>query len=455
MKTIYCTLSVALLISMATKLDAQTLGDRVMQNTKRTLENRVEQKVDKTVNKGVDKVEDKVDGAAKGGNKKDKKDKDSTSTGNSGSSGNSGNNSGNAGNSSAGKSSNPSLKTYGKYDFVPGEKVVVQEDFMQDAVGDFPAKWNTNGSGELVTIDGTNGHWLKVNKNGNYLPEFITELPENFTFEFDLVCNEDFSYYSSGFNVNFVQMSKPGTEFTKWARFGSGQEGVRLYMHPTGAGSREGNTEVRVIHEGQEMIKNELNTAQFAAHLGNNKIHVSVWRQKNRLRVYFNEEKVWDLPRAFQDGVKYNGVVFHNADMSNSKDYYLFSNLRLAVGAPDTRSKLITEGKLVTRGIQFESGSDKVKPESYGTLKEIATVLKENPTVRVKIIGHTDSDGDDATNLDLSKRRAEAVKKALTTEFGIEASRLETDGKGESQPADVNTTPAGKANNRRVEFIKL
>jgi outer membrane protein OmpA-like peptidoglycan-associated protein len=171
--------------------------------------------------------------------------------------------------------------------------------------------------------------------------------------------------------------------------------------------------------------------------------------------VYFNEEKVWDLPRAFQDGVKYNSVIFHTADMHRAEDYFLISNLRLAVGAPDTRSKLITEGKLVTRGIQFESGSDKVKPESYGTLKEIATVLKENPTVRVKIVGHTDSDGEEATNLDLSKRRAEAVKKALTTEFGIDAGRLETDGKGESAPTDVNTTTVGKANNRRVEFLKL
>lgn len=119
------------------------------------------------------------------------------------------------------------------------------------------------------------------------------------------------------------------------------------------------------------------------------------------------------------------------------------------------RSKLLTEGKLVTHGILFDVGSDKIKPESYTTLKEIATVLKENPEVRVKIIGHTDSDGSDAANLELSKRRAASVKNALSKDFGIDASRMETDGKGESQPIADNKTQEGKANNRRVEFIRL
>jgi len=88
-------------------------------------------------------------------------------------------------------------------------------------------------------------------------------------------------------------------------------------------------------------------------------------------------------------------------------------------------------------------------------MKDIANVLTENSSVKVKIIGHTDSDGSDADNLALSKKRAESVKASLTKDFGIDATRLETDGKGESQPVDKNTTAEGKANNRRVEFIKL
>jgi OOP family OmpA-OmpF porin len=108
----------------------------------------------------------------------------------------------------------------------------------------------------------------------------------------------------------------------------------------------------------------------------------------------------------------------------------------------------------VTHGILFDINSDRIKAESYGTLKEISGVLSEDGALKVMIVGHTDSDGDDAANMDLSKRRAASVKSALVSEFKIDASRLETDGKGESQPIDKNDNPAGKANNRRVEFIK-
>lgn len=122
-----------------------------------------------------------------------------------------------------------------------------------------------------------------------------------------------------------------------------------------------------------------------------------------------------------------------------------------------TKTAYITEGhlSLVTHGILFDVNSEKIKGESYGTLKEISQVLKDNPAVKVKIFGHTDSDGDDKSNLDLSKRRAASVKSSLSKDFGIDASRMETDGKGESEPALPNTTAEGKANNRRVEFLKL
>lgn len=127
----------------------------------------------------------------------------------------------------------------------------------------------------------------------------------------------------------------------------------------------------------------------------------------------------------------------------------------MAVGAPDTRHKFLEIGKYSTTGIKFDVNSDKIKGESYGTLKDFAAVMTENPDVKVKIVGHTDSDGDDASNMTLSKKRADAVKAALNKEFGIDNSRMETEGKGETQPAEANTSAEGKANNRRVEFIKL
>jgi OOP family OmpA-OmpF porin len=153
-------------------------------------------------------------------------------------------------------------------------------------------------------------------------------------------------------------------------------------------------------------------------------------------------------------GAELNAILFYIQYVDGPSRYYV-SNLRLAVGAPDTRNKFLTESKWVTHGILFDVNSANIKPQSYGSLKEMANVLKENADIKVKIVGHTDADGKDDANLDLSKRRAAAVKAMLAKEFGIDESRMETDGKGESEPIDKNDNPAGKANNRRVEFIKL
>ena len=119
------------------------------------------------------------------------------------------------------------------------------------------------------------------------------------------------------------------------------------------------------------------------------------------------------------------------------------------------RKALATDGKFTTRGITFDSGSDQLKPESFGIIREIANVLQEDKALRVRIIGHTDSDGTAEGNLDLSKRRANAIRTALIDTYKIEGSRLETDGKGASLPVDKNDTAEGKANNRRAEFVKL
>ncbi len=114
--------------------------------------------------------------------------------------------------------------------------------------------------------------------------------------------------------------------------------------------------------------------------------------------MYLDEEKIWDVPNAFDEATKYKKFLF-KVNSLRPNQYFYISGFRLAVGLPDTRSKLITDGRFVTTGILFDTNSDKIKPESYGTLKQIAQVLQENAEVKVRIMGHTDSDGDDAKNL--------------------------------------------------------
>jgi outer membrane protein OmpA-like peptidoglycan-associated protein len=339
----------------------------------------------------------------------------------------------------------PTFQSYSKFDFVPGELVVGVEDFTQDAIGDFPARWNTNASGEVVTLSGQPGRWLKLTRPGFFLPEFITALPDNVTVEFDFTVPPT-ADPGIAFSTMLIELPDP-KQPTGW---NTSPNYVQITAHPSA--SAAGSSSITTRQNSTSAADNTATVAALTAAKGK-PVHIAMWRQRQRVRVYMNEEKVWDLPRAFAADAKLNSVLFDFGGGCGNCEYYV-ANLRVATGAPDTRNKILTEGKWVTRGILFDVNSDKIKPESYGTLKEFAGVMTENADLKVQIVGHTDADGDDAANLDLSKRRAASVKTALAGEFKIDAARMDTDGKGEAQPVDKNDNPAGKANNRRVEFIK-
>ena len=328
-----------------------------------------------------------------------------------------------------------SLASYSKFDFIPGEKVIFYDDFSQDKVGDFPALWFSNGSGEVVTLNNFPGNWLYITAPGAYYPDRSLQTSENFTIEFDMICHYDEGQsYGAGLYLVSGNIKDPNEGGAV-----PGQAGVKTVFSPNDIsviGYEKGSYTIDGV--GANIVKS------------GEKVHYSYWIQKQRLRIYANEKKVVDSPRILPAGYKFNILRF---EMDESKPY--IANFRVAAGLPDTRNKLITEGKLVTYGIYFDVNKDVVKPESYGTLKEIASVLNEVPDVRVKIFGHTDADGDDVKNMDLSKRRAASVKAELVKSFGVKAERLETDGMGESKPVAPNDTPANKALNRRVEFIKL
>jgi len=435
---------------------AQSTSDILKQQAGQGVKEGVKQGTTVATEKAADKLSDKILG--KIFDKKKKAPANNNTNNNGSNSGNTGSNAGTATDDNSKKDNGDapaSFKTYSKFDFIPGDKILGFDDFSQDAIGDFPVTWNTNSTGEVVTASGQQGHWLMLKKQGKYIPEYIKELPDNFTFEYDVVCNEKFSFYSPHLLLYFLTGNNDGKEVFDYSYIpGEKRSGVKIGVHPTNAGSNGGLALEESFEDGNSVIKNEINTTQFSASGGKTKLHVSVWRQKQRLRVYFNEEKVYDLPRAFTDNKNYGTVLFEIWGDMKDEDRYLIGNIKFAAGAPDTRNKLITEGKFVTSGILFDINSDKIKPESYGVLKDIANVLTENSSVKVKIVGHTDSDGKDADNLALSKRRAESVKASLVKDFGIDAARLDSDGKGASQPVDTNKTAEGKANNRRVEFIK-
>ena len=116
--------------------------------------------------------------------------------------------------------------------------------------------------------------------------------------------------------------------------------------------------------------------------------------------------------------------------------------------------QIVTQGKFITRDINFDIAKAIIKPESFRTINKIATLMKEHPDLTFRIDGHTDSDGSADFNQKLSEDRAESIKRAIT-KFGIGENRLYTKGWGEAKPIASNQTRAGKAQNRRVEFISL
>ena len=390
-------------------------------------EKRVNDKVDEGVEKGYDKVEEGIENA---GEDSGDGTEDSTST------------TEKTNDETTSNSSGDDVKFSSSsiYDFIPGDKVILYDDFSQDAVGDFPALWTTNSAGEINTINIAPGNWFNLNStDGNYFLLNDIDFPKNFIVEFDIVPKTKGGRIAAGLLLYGESKRK---EMDNNPQPGNGGIMISIekgYWNTWGYKSGE-----------SEKIVGKSDVKSVVAEKVN---HVIIWVQGRRLRIYHEQAKVLDMPTHIYDGVKLSRLCFRLSRGASSGSY--ISNLRITDAAPDMRSKLLTEGKLVSYGIYFDVNKDVVKSESYGTLKEISKVLTDNPDVKIKIVGHTDSDGDDKSNLDLSKRRGPSVKNVLVKEFGIDAARIETDGKGEIEPIAKNDSGINKALNRRVEFIKL
>jgi OmpA-OmpF porin, OOP family len=397
-------------------------------NIGRRIENaaksRVNNKIDQGINKGLNSIEESV--TKKKTNKADsikaaEAQKNSNKQSNS-------------------VSNNPSLQSYSKYDFIAGDKVLFFEDFSQDAVGDFPALWTTDVAGEVNTLNIAPGNWFNLKSTeGTYWFMKDIDIPKNFILEMDIVPKKEAPRIAADIVIfgesSHSEMDKAGDP---------GTCGLHVTIEKNiweTKGYKKGVTEKLTGSSTNNLVVPEKVN------------HVILWVQNRRVRIYHQGSKVLDVPTNIYEGSKFSRLCFKLSRGASSGSY--ISNIKITTAAPDTRNKLLTEGKLVTYGIYFDVNKDVVKPESYGTLKDIAQVLNEVPDVKVKIVGHTDSDGADAANLDLSKRRAAAVKAELAKSFGVNADRLVTDGMGEKQPVAPNDTPVNKAMNRRVEFIKL
>lgn len=412
--------------------------DKIKKKTEQKVKSEGEKRVQDKINKGVDKAYDEAEKQLEGSEEKTSNDKIDNEKDDQ----NKGTDKNDNQKSSSDNSpqEDPKFSSSTQYDFVPGDRVILFDDFSQDAVGDFPALWTGNSAGEINTINIAPGNWFNLNStDGNYFYLNDIDFPKNFIIEFDIVPKTKGGRIAAGLLLYGESKRK---EMDNSPQPGNG--GIMISIE-----KQNWNTWGYKTGESEKLTgKSDLNPV-----VAEKVNHVIIWVQGRRVRIYHQQAKVLDVPTNLYADVKLNRLCFRLSRGASSGSY--ISNLRITDASPDLRSKLITEGKLVSYGIYFDVNKDVVKPESYGTIKDIAKVLTDNPNVKIKIVGHTDSDGDDKSNLDLSKRRAAAVKNILVKEFGVDDARIETDGKGESQPIAKNDTVVNKALNRRVEFIKL
>ena len=412
---------------------------KLKKRAERTIERKLEQKTEKETGKAMDSI---LDPNEKSPSKKSPQNDDSS---NGSDSSPSSETNGNSGTTTNNPNISDNLEVYSKFDFVPGDKLLYFDDFSQDFIGDFPSKWNTNGSGEVIKLNKAEGNWFEI-KPGykiQYIPLLKSNLPEEYTIEFDLV--------TDGLDTKTRSTAVLSISLDESKTFNVGKS-YSLVNLPFGQYDAFG-IRVKSVQNSDDIINSVL-TADVRDEV-KNKPHISIAVNKRRFRLWINEVKYVDIPQFIPEGNILTTLKFNLQNFKDGKERLFIQNMKIAEGGLDLRRTLMTDGRVSTNGILFESGSANIQPRSLGIVMQISQVLQQDESMKLTIVGHTDSDGGDDTNLKLSKDRAIAVKQALVDLYNISADRLQTDGKGEGVPVADNSTADGKAQNRRVEFIKI
>jgi len=317
----------------------------------------------------------------------------------------------------------PQLK-WSKYDFVPGDRVIFEDDLEGEENGEFPSRWDlATGNVEVAEFGGEN---VIMFRDGapSIVPYFkeakADYLPDVFTVEFDLYC------HTSKFVLYLFDR--------KNQKSGS----------PTGYTDLEINSYNMDFGQSNSDHPDKNNLAERRW------MHVSVAYTNGKLKAYMDETRLINIPRLDFDP---KGITLYTYHASDDRLFYV-KNVRIAEGGVKYYDRVMQDGKIVATGIRFDTGKSTLKPESMGVINEIYEMMEKYPELRFSVEGHTDNVGDDSSNMTLSADRADRVKNTLI-EMGIDGDRLTSKGLGESIPMDDNNYPEGRANNRRVEFVKI
>ena len=323
--------------------------------------------------------------------------------------------------SSAAEASPPGKGVWLNYDFVPGDRTIWYEDFAGNEVGDFPRRLRLQeGNLEVVQVQGK--PMLRSVNGGSFYVVLPERLPERFTFEMR-------------FHAPLVNPVKVQTTAGVWER--SAEWGCNSNKAYSSSNNSGGPTESGDAFQ-SDAPKGFVNCT-FTVDNGRG------------IKGYIDEHRTANAP---QQHVVLTDTLFVQLPSSSDDDPVLVESIRVAAGGKKLYDVLAAKGRVATQGILFDTGSDRLRPESTPTLREIGDMLKAHPDLRLAIEGHTDNVGQPAANKALSEKRAAAVKQYLVSTSGIDGARLTTAGYGDTKPVAPNTTPEGRQNNRRVELVK-
>ncbi len=330
------------------------------------------------------------------------------------------------------------IKSWTKYNFVPGDEIIFEDDLTSEENGEFPSRWDLiKGNAENATLGEDNVinmlHTAKIKplmNDKNYLPEV-------FTIEFDAYFQPVHGPAYQSYHINLWN----GSQDYKHTSEDKKSYCRSLIIKKHGASLECMDNGEQRKYEFYDNSQRNDKKAKWQ--------HIAIAFNKRSLKVFIEENRVLNIPNlGFQPEAFILGIFAHYKEISAIKD------IRIAKGGKKLYDQIIADGKFVTRGILFDVNKASIKPASYGVINKVAKMMLKHTDLNFSIEGHTDSDGPEDYNQELSAKRALAVKKALI-QMGIAADRLNTLGKGEAVPITDNTTAEGKANNRRVEFVKL
>lgn len=384
------------------------------QVTKDAASNHVNNNMDNAAENGLNKAENSVKGLFKKKNKK---------TNNQSSSASDSSAKQNTRQSANSSDSTPNMKSYANYDFVPGDTVIFESNLADEQTGEIPSQFTlSEGQADIQQEDGENVIHIPKGDGATFTPRMDkqTYMPDQFTIEFDFK-NEQFGIHH--FSVDF---------------------GNRVYYAQDPA-IMPGIT---FNNDGINWTLGDLNYPE--ALQVNDPMqwhHIAIAINKTAGKAYIDQFRVVNVNNLTG---KPNNVTLHVNGYENS----FIKNLRIAKGGINIYKQTTTPAKIIMHGILFDIDKATLKPQSMGSINEILTLMKKDGSLKFEIDGHTDNTGNAAHNLTLSQQRADAVKAQLVS-MGIDRSRLSTKGFGDTKPIDTNDTPEGKANNRRVEFVKM